>query len=58
MTRVKIVNRQVIDGEEVKRGQVITVSDGRARDLINSGKAVPAQEAPKPAPVNKEAKNA
>lgn len=58
MAQVEVVNRQVIDGKEYKRGQVITVSDGRARDLINAGKARQAAETPKPAPAPKEvAKN-
>ena len=51
MTKVEVVNRRVIDGKERKRGEVIDVTPGRARDLINSGKAVAHAEAPKPAPV-------
>lgn len=46
MTRVEVVNRQEIDGKEYKRGEVIDVPDGRARDLITAGKArVPAEKA-------------
>ena len=55
MARVEVVNRQEIDGKEVKRGQVIEVSPGRARDLIAAGKVREVEEAPKPAPVTKEA---
>lgn len=71
MTKVEVVNRQVIDGQEYKRGQVITVTDGRARDLITAGKARPVAPEPadsgepavdtkakaKPKPASKETKN-
>lgn len=66
MAKVKVVNRQVIDGKERKRGEVIEVSAGRARDLVNDGKvqlvraadkaAAKPGGAPKPAQV-KGAKN-
>lgn len=46
MARVKVVNRQVIDGNEYKRGATVEVSDGTARDLINAGKASPVTETP------------
>lgn len=53
MTRVEVVNRQAIDGKEYKRGQVISVAPGRARDLINAGKVrVPAAK-PKTTPAAK-----
>lgn len=55
MTRVEVVNRQEIGGKEYKRGQVITVADGEARDLINAGKARVPVKAEKPAPESKEA---
>ena len=51
MTKVEVVNRQVIDGKEYKRGEVITVTDGRARDLITDGKARPVALAPSDPPV-------
>lgn len=55
MAKVKVVNRQVIDGKERKRGEVIEVSPGRARDLENQGKAVPVVETGAVASVKKEA---
>lgn len=45
MTKVVVVNSQEIDGKRRKRDEVIDVSPGRARDLINEGKAR-AQDAP------------
>lgn len=56
MTKVQVVNRQAIDGKEYKRGQVIDVSPGRARDLLNEGKVREPEKVQAPAPVsNKEA---
>lgn len=70
MAHVEVVNRQEIDGKERKRGEVIEVSAGRARDLIAAGKVRAAdgpgdvdskgggKDSPKPAPATKEvAKN-
>jgi hypothetical protein len=58
MTRVEVVNRQVIGGKERKKGEVIDVSPARARDLINESKARPVEAVEKPAPAAKEgAKN-
>lgn len=58
MAKVEVVNRQVIDGKEYKRGEAAEVSEGRARDLIAAGKAREVKGSPKPAPVAKEvAKN-
>ncbi|GAA1579281.1 hypothetical protein [Leucobacter aridicollis] len=70
MTHVQVVNRQEIDGKERKRGEVIEVSHGLARDLIAAGKVRAAEapgdieskgagkDSPKPAPATKEvAKN-
>lgn len=70
MTRVEVVNRQEIDGKTYKRGEVIEVSAGRARDLISAGKVrapedpkrgeaaanggSEAKETPKPVPATKE----
>lgn len=41
MAKVEVVNRQVIDGKEYKRGQVVDLSDGQARDLVTAGKVRP-----------------
>lgn len=41
MAKVEVVNRQVIDGKEYKRGQVVDLSDGLARDLVTAGKVRP-----------------
>ncbi|UOQ56074.1 hypothetical protein MUN78_10195 [Leucobacter allii] len=57
MTKVKVVNAQSIDGREYKKGEVAEFADGRARDLVAAGKAVPVPETPKAAPISKEAKN-
>lgn len=58
MAHVEVVNRQVIDGKERKRGEVVEVSEGRARDLIAAGKVRAPKETPKAAPATKEgAKN-
>lgn len=40
MTKVRVVNAQEIDGVRRRRGEVIDVSPGRARSLVNAGKAV------------------
>ncbi len=49
MTRVEVVNRQVIGGKERKKGEVIEVSAARARDLFNESKARPVTAESKPA---------
>lgn len=65
MAHVEVVNAQPIDGVERERGEVIEVSDGRARDLVAAGKAnwatTPSavtneadKATPKPAPEKKE----
>lgn len=39
MRRVQIVNAQSIDGCWCERDEVVEVDEGRARDLVNAGKA-------------------
>lgn len=52
LTKVEVVNAQQIDGVHRKSGEVIDVSPGRARDLINAGKANAAvKHAPAPSDV-------
>lgn len=54
MAKVEVVNRQVIDGKEYKRGQVVDLSDGQARDLRRDGKVREVSQKPTS---TKEAKN-
>lgn len=44
MTKVVVVNSQEIDGKYRKRGETITVSPGRARDLVAVGKVTQVAE--------------